>query len=288
MKITCTAIGTCRVELPLFRLARRGDIYFDQRGVYGRTHTTKEALQVLRTMSGDFALPRKLRPFVAGRPLQMALNDLSGADVLLLEVSSVKEIVFREYFFQLVLTTRRLEHTSARVRDWWRAFSRNGIDAEDRAALLGDDELPPVESAFVAEGRINMQGPEEMRADMAAIAEWSPIPVLFVTHFDAPNPKTGKSIYGRAETISAVKEAGAELGYRVYDPTADVLAYAAERGGLSEPLDGVAHYTNHFIHEVLMGKIHSEAIAAIEVAGGRKPPGRDRGLRTRSLEGSDR
>lgn len=286
MKITCTAIGTCRIEMPLFRLARRGDIYFDQRGVYGRTHTTKEVLQVLRAMSGDFALPRQWRPFIASRPLQRGPNDLSSADVLLVELSSVKEVVFRDLFFQLVLTTRRLEQTPERVRNWWRAFSHNGIDVEDRSGLL-DDELPPTEAAFVAEGRINMQEPEETRADMAAIAEWSPIPVLFVTHFDAPNPKTERNIFGRAELISTVKEAGAELGYRVYDPTADVLAYAAERG-LSEALDGAAHYTNRFIDEALMEKTHSEAIAAIEMAGGRKPAIGHTASRTGSLEASDR
>jgi hypothetical protein len=281
--IACTAIGTCRIEMPLFRLARRGDIEFDQIGVYGRIHTSKEALQVLRAMSGDLGLPRELTPFVASRPLQMAPHDLSGADVLVVELSSVKEIVFREFFLQLVLTTRRLEQTSEGVRDWWRGYSRNGIDVEDRAALLGDAELPPVESAFLAEGRINMQGPEELRADMAAIAEWSPIPILFVTHFDAPNPKTGQNVYGRAELIGAVREAGAELGYRVYDPTVDVLAYAAEHGGLTAALVGAAHYTNPFINEVLMAKIRSEAIAAIEMTGGGKRAGRDPASRTGSL-----
>jgi hypothetical protein len=272
MKITVTAIGTCRVHLPFFRLARRGGISYDQRGMYGRTHTSKEALQILRVMGGDLVLPPELRPFIMSRAHHVnhpkaRLNDLTGTDVLVVELSSAKEIIFREFFFQLVLTRKRLWATrSQSVREWWQAFSSDGTDVEDRAAVLGNDELPPAEAAFVSEGNINLQGPDEIRADMAAIAERFAGPILFVTHFDTPTPNGGPNVHGRADMIRAMKEAGAELECRVYDPSTDVLAYAAGHGGQSAAISGPFHFTDAFIDELLIDKIHAEALAAIEMA----------------------
>jgi hypothetical protein len=269
MSVTATWIGTCRVQDPLAVLERQGRVICNQTGVYGMTHTSKEALQLLRSMAGEVDFPSELRPYVMDPRHQhregpeFFLNDLSDTDVLVVELSSVKLLTFREFYFQIIYTRRRLrENAGDAVQEWWQVLQTSGVDVEDRSVLLRNDDLSSVDSAFVMKAGLSFQAAEEIRSDMKAIADRFGGPVLFVTHFDAPRPDTGRKVPGRDALIEAVRKGGSELGYRVYDPTADVISYAEEHGELRAAVKDIAHYTERFIEERIAGKLLGEVSAA--------------------------
>jgi hypothetical protein len=272
MSISVTAVGSCRVHDPTAALEERGRVTRNQNGVYGVTHTSKEALQLLRSMAGEVTFPSEVKPFVmdvrhsrASDP-EIYRNDLSGTDVLVVELCSVKSVAFREWYFQLLYTRSRLfETVPPAVKEWWEHLQRSGSDVDDRAALLGNDDQPELVSSFVKEGTLTMQSAEEIRSDIEAIGSMYDGPILFVTHFDTPRPESGTSVPGRAELIKAVGEAGAEFGHRVYDPTADIMSYAEEHGGLSSAISNIAHYRRRFIEERVADRIFEEATLAAEL-----------------------
>jgi hypothetical protein len=228
-------------------------------------------LQVLRTMAGELILPPEVRPFTMTKPHEnmdnpeTRLNDLSDTDLLVIELSSAKEVVFRDYYLQLVLTRRQLWAARCQpVRRWWREMEHDASDVDDRAALLAGCDIPPGESAVVMEAWIRIQGADVVRSDMEVITRHYSGPILFVTHFDTPKPEGGK-VFGRADLISAIKAAGAELGCRVFDPTDEVLAYAGEHGDLTAAITDMGHYTDAFMQDALTERIHAEALAAIQM-----------------------
>jgi hypothetical protein len=272
MALTLTAIGSCRVRDPTRVLVRRGLVEQNQRGVFGDTHTSKEALQVLRSMAGELIVPDELRPFIAGFPARSRLlddprtrlNDLSKTDVLIVELCSVKEILLRGFYLQMLLTYRRIKETGSRpVLEWWQRMQRDATDVDDRSALIASLDPSSIEAAFVAEVQVRMQEAEDIGADMRLITEMFEGPILFVTHFDAPRPDSGKNVFGRSALISAVRAAATELGYRVYDPSADILRYTSERGDPKAAIFDVAHYTTAFVEEFLADKLHAEVMAAM-------------------------
>jgi hypothetical protein len=268
--ITLTAIGSCRVREPTRVLVRRGLAEQNQRGVFGATHTSKEVLQVLRSMAGELIVPAELRPYIATRPASLLddprtrLNDMSDTDVLIVELSSVKEILFRDFYLQLFLTARCLRATGSKpVLEWWELMRRNGTDVDDRSRLVASVDPSSLEAAVVAEVQLRMQEPDDIGCDMELITDMVEGPILFVTHFDTPRPDGRKNVRGRSDLIAAVREAAAELGYRMYDPTADVLSYAAERGDLTAAITDIGHYTDAFVEDFLADKLHAEALAAM-------------------------
>lgn len=272
MSISVTAVGSCRVNDPLAVLEKRGRLTCNQTGVYGVTHTSKEALQLLRSMAGELTVPSEIRPFImdvrhclANDPASY-LNDLSGTDVLVVEVCSVKSVTFREWYFQLLYTRNRLWRTvPPAVKEWWEGLQRSGSDVEDRSALLHNDGLPEDVSSFVREGKLTIQSAQEIRSDVEAIGSLYDGPILFVTHFDTPRPEGGRNVPGRASLIKAVREAASEFGHRVYDPTADIISYAEENGGLTAAISNIAHYRLRFIEERVADRIFEEATIAAEM-----------------------
>ena len=114
--------------------------------------------------------------------------------------------------------------------------------------------------------KVRRQTPDDIRADMRAIGAIYRGPILFVTHFDTPTPDGGPRLPGRAAFIATTREVAHELGHRVYDPTADVLAYAGDRP-IAAAISDMGHYdSEEFIDEILVDRLAEESQAAVERA----------------------
>jgi hypothetical protein len=251
----------------------------DQTGVYGVTHCTKEVLQAFRCMRDELVIPADVRPFIMNRPAELMddpktrLNDLRDTDLLVVELSSAKELLFRGFYLQLHLTSQRFvrprREPDGRIvrrpalRAWWRRLERNETDADDRASVIADNLLSPLEAAVIKELELRVQPPEEVRTDMQLIRQAYSGPILFVTHFDTPRQEADPRLDRRARHISAVRQMAAELGFRVYDPSADVLAYVAEEGELYAAITDRNHYTEAFVEERLAERMRAEALSAV-------------------------
>jgi hypothetical protein len=251
-----TVLGTCRVYDPFAILAKRGTIELANAGVYGFVHYTKEALQQLRVMHGELAIPHTLAPYIthrelpagAGATLATAENRLEETDLLVVEVSSLKEIEFDGFYLQINRLRNELVGEREPLQRWWKRLydkeAEGGPGRRDRDELLSDD-LSPLEGDLVAGIEVRLQGEESMRADMEAIAGYFDGPILWVSHFDTVGLKSGVEIPIRKQLAAAAEAGAAALGQPFFNPRQEVEAF-----GLEAALEDMAHYKPEFQAEL--------------------------------------
>src|SRR4051794_39276444 len=103
---TVTVLGSCRAYRPMEQLAESGRIQLRQHGIYSYTHSTKEHLQLMQHLRGEVSFPDELVPYIRdpqgdeypAREAAPEADVLADTDLLIVELSSLKEIRFRGYF----------------------------------------------------------------------------------------------------------------------------------------------------------------------------------------------
>jgi hypothetical protein len=250
-----TVLGTCRVFDPFALLARRGAVELRNAGVYGFTHYTKETLQQLRAMHGELALPVELGPYIthnrfparADGTLATAENSLEETDLLVVEISSLKEIEFRGFYLQINRLRGRLVGDREQLQRWWKrlyAKEKLGSSVEEREPFLEED-LSPLERDLVLGIEVQLQTAESMLADMEAIRAYFGGPILWVSHFDTPALKGGRELPRRKQLVAGVEAGAASLGEPFFNPREDIEAF-----GLPEALQDMGHYQPEFQAEL--------------------------------------
>jgi hypothetical protein len=250
-----TVLGTCRVYDPFALLAERGVVELRNAGVYGFTHYTKETLQQLRAMHGELALPAELGPYIthkqlpagADGTLATAENRLDETDLLVVEVSSLKEIEFRGLYLQINRLRGRLVGEREGLQRWWKRLygkEKLGRSAEEREPFLGED-LSPLERDLVLGIDVQLQSAESMLADMEAIRAFFDGPILWVSHFDTVGLKSGVEIPLRKRLVAAVEAGAARLGQPFFNPRRDIEGF-----GMEQALEDMGHYKPEFQAEL--------------------------------------
>lgn len=251
-----TVLGTCRVYDPFEILAGRGVVELANTGVYGFTHYTKETLQQLRVMHGELAIPFELKPYITHRKIRAGADDnlatpenqLTETDLLVVEISSLKEIAYAGFHLQINRLRNELVGDREQLQRWWRRLydkeAERGPQRQPRDEFLGED-LSPLERDLVAGIEVELQTDESMRADMEAIREYFDGPILWVSHFDTRALKSGVEIPLRKRLAAAVEAGAATLGQPFFNPRQDV-----ERFGLPRALEDMAHYKPEFQAEL--------------------------------------
>jgi hypothetical protein len=250
-----TVLGTCRVYDPFAILDRDGAVEVRNAGVYGFVHYTKEALQQLRVMHGEQAIPAELQIYVTHRELPTAAdgnlatieNRLGGTDLLVVEVSSLKEIAYRGLYLQINRLRNELVGEREELQRWWkRLYDKEGIgtSAAEREEFLGED-LSPLERELVRGIEVQMQTADSVAADMEAIRAYFAGPVLWVSHFDTVGLKSGVEIPLRKRLARAVEAGAARLGDPFFNPRRDVETFGMERA-----LVDMGHYQPEFQAEL--------------------------------------
>lgn len=251
-----TVLGTCRVYDPFEILARRGVVELANTGVYGFTHYTKETLQQLRVMHGELAIPFELKPYITHKKIPAGADDnlatpenhLTETDLLVVEISSLKEIEFRGFYLQINRLRNELVGEREQLQEWWRRLydkeAERGPQRQARDEFLSDD-LGPLERDLVTGVEVQLQTAESMRADMEAIRRFFGGPILWVSHFDTKALKSGAEIPLRKQLVSAAQAGAATLGQPFFNPRQDI-----EQFGLTEALEDMAHYEPEFQAEL--------------------------------------
>jgi hypothetical protein len=250
-----TILGTCRVFDPFAILAERGVVELGNAGVYGFTHYTKETLQQLRAMHGELTLPAELGPYVthnqlaarADGTLATAENRLEETDLLVVEISSLKEIEFRGFYLQINRLRNRLVGEREELQRWWkRLYDREklGRSAAEREEFLGE-ELSPLERDLVLGIDVQLQTTESMRADMEAIRAYFDGPILWVSHFDTVGLKSGVELPLRKRLVASVEAGAASLGQPFFNPRREI-----EEFGMTRALVDMGHYEPDFQAEL--------------------------------------
>lgn len=250
-----TVLGTCRVYDPFAILAERGVVELGNAGVYGFTHYTKETLQQLRAMHGELALPAELGPYVTHNQLAArsdgtlvtAENRLEETDLLVVEISSLKEIEFRGFYLQINRLRSRLVGEREELQRWWKRLydkEKLGRSAAEREEFLGED-LSPLERDLVLGIDVQLQTEESIRADMEAIRAYFDGPILWVSHFDTVGLKSGVEIPLRKRLVSAAEAGASSLDQPFFNPRRDI-----EEFGMRRALVDMAHYEPEFQAEL--------------------------------------
>jgi hypothetical protein len=250
-----TVLGTCRVFDPFALLAKRGAVEVRNAGVYGFTHYTKETLQQLRAMHGELAIPAELQPYVthhklpagADGNLATAENRLDQTDLLVVEISSLKEIEFRGFYLQINRLRGELVGEREELQGWWKRLydkEKLGRSAAEREPFLSGD-LSPLERGLVLEVDVQLQTAESMLADMEAIRGYFGGPILWVSHFDTKGLKSGVEIPLRRQLVRAAEAGAASLGQPFFNPRRDI-----EEFGMAQALEDMAHYKPEFQAEL--------------------------------------
>jgi hypothetical protein len=246
-----TAIGSCRVANPLRRAEARGLIGVNAARIYGYTHTPAEALQQVRWLSGEIALPEAVAPLVM--PGQSPAQAMQAArhvpsDHYLVELSSAKDVRAGGIPVQLNYVQRHFA-TVLSDRAFSAAFWRLATGAsEDRKNDLIDSSpaclaLPPGDLALLRSLTATRVTPDSLRSDLAAIADRLP-GLLVVTHCAAATAD-GRPLATRSAFVAEVAAAARDLGLDCFQPAAVMAGFGQARALLDQG-GSLSHYTPDF------------------------------------------
>jgi len=248
MRPRVTVIGSCRVYTPFKMLEDDGRVELRNQGVYGYTHYAKEAVQQLEVMKGALRIPVSLARYITHKRLppgaedaqwvSTARNDLSETDLLVVEVSSLKEIDFRGYYLQINRLREQLIGENPALKDWWRAIYDRGAQI-DRTKYR-QSTPNGTDRAIVELTNVAVQEQDSLFEDMARIADYHDGPTLFVSHFNTTT-FGGDRIPIRDRLAGYVEEGAKALGHQFFNPRELVEAF-----GLELALQDLAHYTPPF------------------------------------------
>ena len=270
-----TPIGSCRIATPL-RLARdRYGFALNQDRVYGFTHSSAEAVQLMRYLKGEIAIDPALEPLVSRRGIsdQEAAASHARSDLYVIEISSSKVLRVGETCVQLnYLGAEYAEFFQDRDRgaafwDLAEAGDQGAIDAFlGRHWSASDDQTR--DSAILRQIRRAGATDADLRRDIRLLLDGLPA-ALFITHVDAVTPD-GKPIPSRSRFIRAVEAAVRAEGGVVYNPTRSMQVMGQERA-IEDYSDSLAHFTEEFaraaFHDWFDLKIAKE-MDAQAIAGG--------------------
>jgi hypothetical protein len=246
MPLRVTVMGSCRVWTPFKMLEDDGRIELRNAGVYGFVHYTKEVVQQLEVMAGKRKVPSKLALYISHKAepspadewVEIPTNDLSETDFLVVEVSSLKEILFDGYYLQINRVRDKLVGDNEKLMRWWRNLY-DGAGDDDRREYL--TEVPrSTERNMVVFTAVTIQDQQSMLDDMRAILGFYDGPVLFVSHFNTPT-FGGDRLEIRDRLVRFVDENAIALERQFFNPAALVEAF-----GRRYALQDLAHYTPEF------------------------------------------
>jgi hypothetical protein len=246
MPLRVTVMGSCRVWTPFRMLADDGRLELRNAGVYGFVHYAKEVVQQLEVMSGGRRVPARLAPYISHKAqpagadewVDIPTNDLSETDLLVVEISSLKEIVFEGYYLQINRVRDKLVSDNPKLMEWWRNLYDEREGPDRRFYLTEVDRS--TERNIVVFTKVTIQDQPSMYADMRTIVGFYDGPILFVSHFNTPT-FGGHRLEIRDRLVRFVEENAEGLGKQFFNPAALVEAF-----GLRSALQDLAHYTPEF------------------------------------------
>ncbi len=224
-------LGTCRVQVSLKALADAGRINLLP-GFYGFAHSAPEALQTLQLCDGTLAAPVEDRAALNLAHLEHARysrgeslsSSFDGADIVFVEVSSLKTYQFKGYYTQV---NRLSEHFGVPVPEVDRM-----LQSKDMASGQSSHPLKAVS--------FRKQDVAELAADMQAILQkLEGRRVVMLNSFIVDDER--RPMFEARERI---RDLLAELCERTgsfvhYDPSVALAAYS---GGIKD----YGHYDERF------------------------------------------
>jgi hypothetical protein len=244
MTPTVTVFGCCRVITPSQMLADAGTIKLNQKNIFGFTHYAAEVKQQIDIITGAKQPPTRLRPYMnireewkfpAAGSLESFHESFKDTDVFVLEVSSIRKIIFKAFFLQINRTRELLGVNEKTAASWWDPMMR--FQVNDTSKIPAELEGVPREVAETI--RIEEQSTDSIYKEIRELVVFLKKPVVLVSHFNTDYK--GAPIPQRTKIIRAMERLQEEGMATLFDPTAHVLDM-----GVPTALMDLAHYKPAF------------------------------------------
>lgn len=245
-----TPVGSCRIATPL-RLNR--DIYgynIDLNRNYGFCHTSGEAVQQLKFLSGELDIDQTLWPLVArGKNHQViAAEPLNKADFLVIELSSAKQLTISDTCIQINYLRNEYHEffdLHERAATFWKHAQSNDQVQIDNFLKECWSATPnqKEDTEILRQIRMSLSDAETLYRDVSWIISREK-PVLFVTHANALT-LSGRPIASRSHFIDLVTSVVEDLGAPLYNPTT-LMHQLGQQQAIEDYSDSLAHYTPEF------------------------------------------
>ena len=262
--------GSCRVHDPFESLANNGQIIKVWANNYAVSYTLAEARQMLRFSVGEKAIPSSLLPFIFDNPSNAFTIDAYSRDVIrnvdafVVEVSELRQVRYREFFFQIQVFMRNfvLKYGSA-LLPWYRAFSLSKPISEEiicdaLSALphaITQEEKSLVESILreVRLEEVSIETTAQLIRQLRAngVKHW-----IFVSHFQVPG-LAGTLMEDRGKLAEMMRRVTAECDVDFFNPTEVITHYGRQRM-LANGGSDIYHYNpdhQFVVAEALIKKI---------------------------------
>ena len=271
-KLRITPIGTCRINTPLKRAAAKFPIELETDRVYGFVHSSDEALQQIRFLQGDKAIPEEIQPITFRPDIPIDYNQArwTPPDLNVVEISSAKLLSSNGHPVQINYVYRYFADffaDSARTLKFWSLVKK-----KDRRAVLEFLRDEPTYRRLDADARalltsltMEQQGFNELKRDMDEIADrLGRDNLVFVSHVNAATPD-GALIPARDRLIRWVKLAAEQINVPCFDPTEAMREFGQERAMDNHGFD-LTHYTPAFSDRVF-ALLHQDHVSKLVEAG---------------------
>lgn len=249
-----SSIGTCRVYLPMRRMANRARLVINDSGFEtSYLHSLPEISLRMNVLKGIEGYSKKMLKFQcneAGSRFIPGHFSLVDSDILLIEISSMKTAISNDSPLQLNNVIRELCDNRGEVGKQLRreidlALSRNGeINLENLADVRNSFSTDDWE--VITNLKLMMIEEKEVAIMMKEISDSSPIPVVFVKHINVEG-SDGKIIWMRDLLSTYMDRNNSELD--IIDPTPLVLREGRERMLEDSGMD-VNHYSDYGVSVV--------------------------------------
>jgi hypothetical protein len=254
---TVTVFGSCRVHTPSMLLSKRGDIKMNQRNIFGFAHYSSEIIQQFSLITGAREIPARLRPYLnippnwkfpTSKDLHEFHQEFAETDLFVVEISSIRELVFKAFLLQINRTRELLFTNGNPQTEWWNHLIRSGVHSKDKFDYINATKL----QVEIAEQLVvREQSLEQLTKDLRRIKSFLAKPVLFVSHFNTDYH--GRPIAQRALIVNGVRSFCRSPDCQFLDPTTYV-----HEAGVEHSLQDLGHYKPIFepvIAELIRNKI---------------------------------
>jgi len=242
---TVTVFGSCRVHAPCSMLHKSDAVELFQSNIFGFVHYTSEVIQQFELITGARPVPPRLRPFLnipdhwrapEHRDVASFHEQFRATDVFVVEVSSIRKLLFKAFYLQINRTRELLVSDDDTQKNWWTPLVRHG---ENRSAEYKLSTASDLQKEIVLNLQVKDQTFDDILFDMKRIKRFLRKPVLFVSHFNTDYQ--GKSVPQRKLIVDAIEAVAVEAGCHAFDPTPDVLD-----AGLESSIKDLGHYKPEF------------------------------------------
>lgn len=272
--------GSCRVYDPFEALAAAGELIKVWANDLSVSYTFGEARQMLQHSLEGRTIPARLLPFIFDEPDKVApwqpshRRILEGVDAFIVEVSELRQVRYREFFFQIQIFLRSfVSKYSTALLPWFRAFSTGQPISEEsiQKALLDIGDITSEEREFIEsilrETRLEAIDLESAKSGISKMIIGVDARRMFVPHFTVPG-LAGALMQDRATLSEILRRAAEESGAEFFDPS-EVVARHGCSVALANGGSDIYHYSAEF-HPIVAKAMLQKVWASIEK--GKSPP----------------